>query len=239
MNYKRILLKISGEALMGDQSFGIDPAMADRLACDMREAVDLGVRLSIVVGGGNIFRGVSGASQGMDRVTADHIGMLATVTNSLTLQNALQKQGLDCKVLSAIRMDTICEPYVKRTAIEYVNKGQVVIFAAGTGDPYFTTDTAAALRALEMGCDAILKATKVDGVYDKDPVVHNDALRYDWLSYQDVLAKNLRVMDGTAISLAQENNIPIVVLSLKQPGNIARVLQSKGTHTTISQKETK
>ncbi len=231
--FKRVLLKMSGEVLMGEQEFGLDPATVQRVAGDIKEAVDLGTQVCVVVGAGNIFRGVSGASQGMDRTTADYMGMLGIVINALALQNALEGMDVQTRVQSAIRMDAICEPYIRRRALRHMEKGRVVIFAAGTGNPYFTTDTAAALRASEMDCDALLKGTKVDGVYSADPMKVPDAKRYEQISYLDVLTKDLKVMDATAISLARENNIPIIVFSVREQGNFARVLKGEGTSTIV------
>ena len=231
--FKRIMLKMSGEVLMGEQEFGIDSETVKRVADDIKEVVDLGVEVCVVVGAGNIFRGVSGASQGMDRTTADYMGMLGIVINALGLQNALEQIGVNTRVLSAIPMSTVCEPYIRRRAIRHLEKGRVVIFAAGTGNPYFTTDTAAALRASEMDCDALFKGTKVDGVYTADPMKVPDAKRYDKISFIDVLTKDLRVMDATAISLARENGIPIVVFSVKEKSNFAKVVQGQGAYTIV------
>lgn len=232
--YKRVMLKMSGEVLMGTKEFGLDSDTVKRVAQDIKEVVDLGVEVCVVVGAGNIFRGVSGAADGMDRTTADYMGMLGIVINALALQNALENMGVDTRVQSAIRMDAICEPYIRRRAMRHMAKGRVVIFAAGTGNPYFTTDTGAALRASEMDCDAIFKGTKVDGVYSADPQKFPDAERYDRISYIDVLTRDLRVMDATAISLARENNIPIVIFSVREKGNFAQVVQSKGRFTVVT-----
>ncbi len=232
--YKRILLKMSGEVLMGDKEFGLDSETVKRVATDIKEVVDLGVQVCVVVGAGNIFRGVSGASEGMDRTTADYMGMLGIVINALALQNALEHLGIKTRVQSAIGMDAICEPYIRRKAMRHMEKGRVVIFAAGTGNPYFTTDTAGALRASEMDCDAIFKGTKVDGVYDADPQKNPKAKKFDKISYIDVLTKNLRVMDATAISLARENNIPIVIFSVRKKGNFAKVVKAEGDFTVVS-----
>ncbi len=232
--YKRVMLKMSGEVLMGPNEFGLDPATVKRVAEDIKEVVDLGIEVCVVVGAGNIFRGVSGAADGMDRTTADYMGMLGIVINALALQNALEHMNVYTRVQSAIRMDSICEPYIRRKAMRHMSKGRVVIFAAGTGNPYFTTDTAAALRASEMDCDVIMKGTKVDGVYSADPKTHPDAEHYERISYIDVLTKDLRVMDATAISLARENNIPIVVFSVMERGNFAQVAQSKGKYTVVT-----
>ncbi|MDP1724981.1 MAG: UMP kinase [Alphaproteobacteria bacterium] len=235
--YKRVLLKLSGEALLGNRDYGIDPDIVSRIAQEVSHVLSMGVELCIVVGGGNIFRGVAGASKGMDRVTADYMGMLATVINGLALQTALGAVGVDARVQSAIPMEMICETYVRRRALDHLAKNRVVIFTAGSGNPFFTTDTPAALRASEMSCNALLKATKVDGVYDKDPAIHPDAVRYDKLSYLDVLSRDLRVMDASAISLARENNIPIVVFSIQTHGAFAEIVQGKGKFTLISEEK--
>jgi uridylate kinase len=232
--YKRILLKMSGEVLMGENEFGLDPATVNRVAEDIKEAVESGVEVCVVVGAGNIFRGVSGAAQGMDRTTADYMGMLGIVINALALQNALENIEIKTRVMSAIPMSAICEPYIRRKAMRHMEKGRVVIFAAGTGNPYFTTDTAAALRASEMNCDALLKGTKVDGIYDCDPQLNKEAKRFDSLTYMDVLTKDLKVMDATAVSLARENNIPIVVFNVRERGNLAKTLNGTGTCTTVT-----
>jgi len=232
--YKRIMLKMSGEVLMGDREFGLDSETVARVARDIQQVVNMGVEVCVVVGAGNIFRGVSGAAEGMDRTTADYMGMLGIVINALALQNALEQIGVDTRVQSAIPMSTVCEPYVRRRALRHMEKGRVVIFAAGTGNPYFTTDTAATLRASEMNCEAIFKGTKVDGVYTADPQKDPAATRYDKISYIDVLTKDLRVMDATAISLAKENNIPIVVFSVKDEGNFAKAASSEGAFTIVS-----
>jgi len=232
--YKRVMLKMSGEVLMGEGEYGLDPDTVKRVAEDIKEVVDLGVEVCVVVGAGNIFRGVSGAAQGMDRTTADYMGMLGIVINALALQNALESLEVHTRVQSAIRMDAICEPYIRRKAMRHMEKGRVVIFAAGTGNPYFTTDTAGALRASEMDCDAIFKGTKVDGVYSEDPFKNPNAEHYERISFIDVLTRDLRVMDGTAISLARENNIPIVVFSVREHGNFAQVVQNKGKFTIVS-----
>lgn len=234
--FKRVLLKISGEVLMGKNEFGIDPDTVARVANDIKEVVETGVQVCVVVGAGNIFRGVSGASSGMDRTTADHMGMLGIVINALCLQNALEQMGVDTRVQSGIRMDEICEPYIRRRAMRHMDKGRVVIFAAGTGNPYFTSDTAAALRASEMNCDLIAKGTKVDGVYTDDPLKNPDAKKYDRVSYIDVLTKDLRVMDATAISLARENHIPIMVFSIREKGNFKKVIAGEGAFTIVQSK---
>jgi|TARA_Y100001001_G_scaffold162881_1_gene190567 uridylate kinase len=235
--YSRVLLKISGEVLMGQREFGLDPETVDRVAQDVKEVIDLGVQVCIVVGAGNIFRGVSGAASGMDRTTADHMGMLGIVINALAMQNALENAGVDTRVLSAIEMNQICEPYIRRRAMRHMDKGRVVICAAGTGNPYFTSDTAAALRASEMNCDVLMKGTKVDGVYDCDPMTNENATKYDRVSYMDVLTKDLRVMDATAISLARENDIPIMVFSIKETGGFAKAVAHKGPFTIVDNKE--
>lgn len=233
LRYRRILLKISGEALMGSREFGLDPMIVSRIAKEVKSVCDLGIEVCLVIGGGNIFRGIAGASQGMQRASADYMGMLATVMNALAMQNALEQLGTPTRVLSAIPMQSICEPYIRRRAMRHLEKGRVVIFAAGTGNPYFTTDTAAALRASEMGCEALLKGTKVDGVYTADPKTNPKAKRFERLSHHDVLSKDLKVMDAAAISLARENNIPIIVFSIHRPGNFAEVMKGKGMFTTI------
>lgn len=232
--YKRVMLKMSGEVLMGTQEFGLEPNTVNRVAEDIKQVVKDGTEVCVVVGAGNIFRGVSGASQGMDRTTADYMGMLGIVINALALQNALENIDVPTRVMSAIRMDSICEPYIRRRAMRHMEKGRVVIFAAGTGNPYFTTDTAAALRASEMDCDAIFKGTKVDGVYSADPMKDKTATHFDRITFIDVLTKDLKVMDATAISLARENNIPIVIFSVREKGNFYNVLNQKGKFTIVS-----
>jgi uridylate kinase len=234
--YARVLLKVSGEALMGDGNFGIDTATVDRIAADVKEAADAGTQICMVIGGGNIFRGLAGAAKGIERATADYMGMLATVMNALAMQAALERCGLPSRVQSAIPMSSVCEPYVRRRAIRHMEKGRVVIFAAGTGNPFFTTDTAAALRAAEMACNAMLKATQVDGVYSADPKKYPDAVRYESLSYHEVLARDLAVMDASAISLSRENGIPILVFSLHDRGALAKVLRGEGRATIIEEK---
>ena len=234
--YRRVLLKVSGEALMGSGQFGIDIDTVDRIARDVKEAAGNGTQICMVIGGGNIFRGLAGAAKGIDRATADYMGMLATVMNALAMQASLERGGLPCRVQSAITMNNVCEPYVRRRAIRHMEKGRVVIFAAGTGNPFFTTDTAAALRAAEMACDAMLKATQVDGVYSADPKKDPKATRYESLSYHEVLARDLQVMDASAISLSRENKIPILVFSLHDQGQLAQVLQGKGRATIIEEK---
>ncbi|MDO8723440.1 MAG: UMP kinase [Syntrophales bacterium] len=232
--YKRVLLKLSGEALMGKRSFGIDPEMVSLIASEIKEIVNLGIQLGVVVGGGNIFRGVEANARGMERTSADYMGMLATVINSLALQSALEKLDVSTRVQTAIEMKEIAEPYIQRRAIHHLEKGLVVIFAAGTGNPYFTTDTAASLRAMEIKADVIMKATKVDGVYDKDPVVNKDAQKFDRISYTEILTRNLKVMDATAISLCRDNQLLIVVFNLQQNGNIKRVICGKPIGTIVS-----
>lgn len=231
--YKKILLKLSGEALMGDQEFGISSDVIASYAKQIKEIVDLGVEVSIVIGGGNIFRGISGTAQGVDRVTGDHMGMLATVINSLALQNSIEKLGVPTRVQTAIEMPKIAEPFIKRRAQRHLEKGRVVIFGAGTGNPYFTTDTAAALRAIEMGTDVVIKATKVDGIYDKDPVKFADAKKYEKVTYNEVLAKDLKVMDATAISLCRENKLPIIVFNSLVEGNLKKVIMGENIGTTV------
>lgn len=232
--FTRVMLKISGEALMGDQGFGLHPPTVERVAREVKTVHDLGVEICMVIGGGNVFRGLQGSAQGMERTTADYMGMLATVMNALAVQSALESIGVYTRVISAIPMDQVCEPYIRRRAVRHLEKKRVCIFAAGTGNPYFTTDTAATLRASEMACEAIFKGTKVDGVYDKDPVTNADAVRYDKISYDDVLAKHLAVMDASAIALARDNNLPIIVFSLDEPGGFKGILDGKGTYTTVS-----
>ena len=234
LKYKRVLLKVSGEALMGDGAYGIDTNTVQRIAEEIAEAKALGVEICLVVGGGNIFRGVSQASNGMERASADYMGMLATVMNALALQNALEQSGLFTRVMSAIEMTAICEPYIRRRAVRHMEKGRIVIFAAGTGNPYFTTDTAAALRAAEMGCEALFKGTQVDGVYDADPKTNPDAQRFDALTYHEVMVRDLKVLDQAAIALTRENGIPIVVFSISERGGIVGALKGEGPHTTIA-----
>src|SRR5919198_3759656 len=233
LRYRRVLLKVSGEALMGGREYGLDPEMVARIADEIRAVHALGVELCLVIGGGNIFRGVSGTAVGMERASADYMGMLATVINSLAMQNELERRGVTTRVQSAISMQAICEPYIRRRALRHLEKKRVVIFAAGTGNPFFTTDTAAALRASEMGCDALLKATKVDGVYDADPHRVANARRFDRLDYREVLARDLQVMDAAAISLARENRIPIIVFDIHKPGAFAATMRGEGTFTII------
>jgi uridylate kinase len=236
LKYRRVLLKLSGEALMGSQTYGIDVATVERIASDIKAAVDEGVQLCLVIGGGNIFRGLSVAAEGIDRSTADYMGMLATIMNALAMQAALERAGLPTRVQSAIPMMSICEPYIRRRAIRHMEKGRVVIFAAGTGNPFFTTDTAAALRAAEMACDAMFKATQVDGVYSDDPKRVKNAERYDFLTYHEVLSRDLKVMDASAISLSRENEIPIVVFSIHEQGTLSAVLKGEGRCTVIGER---
>jgi uridylate kinase len=231
--YQRVLLKLSGEALMGDQAFGISQEMLTYVAEEIQSICEMGVSLAVVVGGGNIFRGVAASSHGMERTSADHMGMLATIMNSLALQDALEKRGIQTRVQTAISMHEVAEPYIRRRAVRHLEKGRVVIFAAGTGNPYFTTDTAAVLRAQEIHAEILFKATKVDGLYDSDPVVNPEAKRYDDITYMEVIEKQLKVMDLTAISLAMDNHLPLVVFNLKQKGNIKRVGRGEAIGTLI------
>ncbi len=233
--YRRILLKLSGEALMGDSNrLGIDPQTVDQICREVAEVARMGVEIGVIIGGGNIFRGLSASARGMDRVTGDYMGMLATVINALALQDYLERNGAETRVMTAIKMEQIAEPFIRRRAVTHLVHGKIVIFGAGTGNPYFTTDTAAALRAIEIGADAILKGTKVDGVYDKDPVLHADAVKYDQLSYMDVIRGRLKVMDTTAVTLCMENDLPIQVFNLKQPGNLLRVIQGESIGTKVT-----
>jgi uridylate kinase len=232
--YRRVLLKLSGEGLMGEREFGIDQPTVDRICEEIRAVHDQGVQVCLVIGAGNIFRGVSSAAAGIERTSADYMGMLATVINALAVQSVLEGKGVVTRVLSAIPMSTVCEPYIRRRAVRHMEKGRVVIFAAGTGNPFFTTDTAAALRAVEMGCEALLKGTQVDGVYDSDPKINPDAKRYEHLDYQEVLSRNLRVMDTAAIALARENKVPILVFSIHNSGGFAEVVAGGGKYTIIS-----
>ncbi|NJS15395.1 MAG: UMP kinase [Sphingopyxis sp.] len=231
---KRILLKLSGEALMGDTPFGIDPDTVARMAAEVKAAKDTGLEICLVIGGGNIFRGMAGAAKGMDRAQADYMGMLATVMNALAMQNALEQMGVQTRVQSAIEMDKVCEPVIRRRAERHLEKGRVVIFAAGVGAPYFTTDSGAALRAAEMKCDALLKGTSVDGVYDSDPKQNPSAVRYDSLPFHRVLADNLKVMDASAVALCRDNAIPIVVFNIRERGNLAKVLAGEGVATIVT-----
>lgn len=233
MKFKRVLLKLSGEALMGDRGYGIDPAVIDSLAIQIKDVVDKGYEIAIVVGGGNIFRGLAASATGMDRATGDYMGMLATVMNALAIQDGLERAGVFTRVMSAINMQQVAEPYIKRRAVRHMEKGRVVIFAAGTGNPYFTTDTTAALRALEIGADCVMKATKVDGIYDKDPKHFPDAKKYDELTYIQVLNDGLHVMDSTAISLCMDNELPILVFNMEIEGNIARALNGEHVGTIV------
>lgn len=230
--YKRVLLKLSGEALAGPNKFGIDPATVSRLCAELGSVLSYGVQLAMVIGGGNIFRGMAGSAQGMERASADYMGMLATVMNALAVQDALEKLGHPTRVLSAITMQEVCEPYIRRRGIRHLERGRVVICAAGTGNPYFTTDTTAALRGMELKCDAIIKATKVDGVYDKDPVKHADAVMYKKISYDEAITKRLGIMDATAIALARENNVPIIVCNMFN-GDITRLIRGEDVGTTV------
>jgi uridylate kinase len=230
---KRVLLKLSGEVLMGDQPFGLDPAVVSELAREVKAAKDSGLEICLVIGGGNIFRGMAGAAAGMDRAQADYMGMLATVMNALAMQNALEQIGVQTRVQSAVQMDQVCEPVIRRRAERHLEKGRIVIFAAGVGAPYFTTDSGAALRAAEMKCDALLKGTSVDGVYDADPKKNPDAKRFETVSYDRVLADNLKVMDASAVALCRDNAIPIVVFSIRENGNLARVLAGEGVQTIV------
>lgn len=231
--YKRVLLKLSGEALMGDKGYGIDSKVVEDMALEIKDIAQLGVEVAVVIGGGNIFRGVEASVKGMERASADYMGMLATVINALALQNSLEKLEIPTRVQSAIEMRELAEPYIRRKAIRHLEKGRVVIFAAGTGNPYFTTDTAAALRAMEIGAEVILKATKVDGVYSSDPVKDSKAIKYDTITYLDVLKKGLAVMDSTAISLCMDNNLPIIVFNVRQKGNIKKIISGKRIGTLV------
>ena len=231
--YHRILLKLSGEVLTGDQSYGISPSVINRISGEIRDVVSLGIEVGIVIGGGNIYRGISADDQDIDRVSADYMGMLATLINSLALQDAIERQGIKSRVMSAIAMPQVAEPYIRRRATRHLEKKRVVIFAAGTGNPYFSTDTAAALRAIEVNAEIILKATKVDGIYNKDPVVHKDASRYAEVSYLDVLNKGLKVIDATAVSLCMDNKLPMIIFNLKASGNIKKVVLGENIGTSI------
>ncbi len=235
--YKRVLLKLSGEALMGEGRYGIDPEVTERLARQVKQLHDDGVQVGIVVGGGNIFRGLAGSAKGMDRAQADYMGMLATVMNALALQDAFERLDAPCRVMSAIQMNEVCEPYIRRRAINHLQKGDIVIFAAGSGNPYFTTDTAAALRACEIGAECLLKATKVDGVYDKDPVSNPDAVRFDRITYHEVLVRGLQVMDSTAAALCQDNRMPIIVLNIEGEDNIKNALKGEPVGTVVVQED--
>ena len=230
---KRVLLKISGESLMGVDSYGIDVSTVDRVAKEISQVCKLGIEICLVIGAGNIFRGLSGAAAGMDRASADYMGMLATVMNSLAMQNSLERLGFQTRIQSAISMTEVCETYTRRRAIRHMEKNRIVIFAAGTGNPYFTTDTAAALRASEMDCDAIFKGTKVDGIYDKDPIEYKEANKFEKITYSEVLSKNLRVLDSSAVSLARDNNIPIIVFSIKENNGLLNILKGKGSYSVV------
>lgn len=232
-NYKRVLLKLSGEALMGDLDYGIDAEMLKRVATEVAEVVNMGVEVALVIGGGNIFRGAGLVQSGIDRVTGDHMGMLATVMNSLAMQDALEKQGMSCRVMSAVKINRMCEEYVQRRAVRHLEKGRVVIFAAGIGNPFFTTDTAGCLRAVEIGADSVLKATKVDGVYDSDPVKNPAAIRYESLTFDDVLDQDLKVMDATAIVLCRDNNLPLRIFNLNDAGALPAAMKDKTIGTTV------
>ena len=232
-HFKRVLLKISGEALMGDQGYGLHPPTVERIAAEVKTVHEMGAEICMVIGGGNIFRGLQGSAQGMERTTADYMGMLATVMNALAMQSSLEEQGIHTRVVSAIPMDQVCEPYIRRRAVRHLEKKRVVIFAAGTGNPYFTTDTAATLRASEMACEAIFKGTQVNGIYNKDPNLHSDAVRYNTVTYDEVLQKRLKVMDASAIALARDNNLPIIVFSLDEPGGFQGILSGKGHYTKV------
>ncbi len=233
LSYERVVLKISGEALMGNLGFGLHPPTLDRIAREIENVHNLGVEVCLVIGGGNVFRGLQGSAQGLERTTADYMGMLATVMNALAMQSALEARDIVTRVLSAIPMDQICEPYIRRRAVRHLEKKRVCIFASGTGNPYFTTDSAAALRANEMSCDAIFKGTQVDGVYDKDPLKYSGAVRYSEISYDEVLQRNLKFMDAAAIALARDNNVPIIVFSLNESGGFASIVQGRGVYTVV------
>lgn len=235
ISYKRVLLKISGEALMGNLGYGLHPPTVERIAKEIQTVHEMGLQICMVIGGGNIFRGLQGSAQGMERTTADYMGMLATVMNALAMQSALEELGVHTRVVSAIPMDQVCEPYIRRRAVRHLEKGRVCIFAAGTGNPYFTTDTAATLRATEMKCEAIFKGTKVDGIYDKDPKNHSDAIKYKAISYDEVLQKRLAVMDASSIALARDNNLPIVVFSLDEEGGFSGILSGNGSFTIVGE----
>ena len=235
ISYKRVLLKISGEALMGNLGYGLHPPTVEPIAKEIQTVHEMGLQICMVIGGGNIFRGLQGSAQGMERTTADYMGMLATVMNALAMQSALEELGVHTRVVSAIPMDQVCEPYIRRRAVRHLEKGRVCIFAAGTGNPYFTTDTAATLRATEMKCEAIFKGTKVDGIYDKDPKKHSDAIKYQGISYDEVLQKRLGVMDASSIALARDNNLPIVVFSLDEEGGFSGILSGNGSFTIVGE----
>jgi len=233
MSYKRILLKLSGEALMGDRQHGIDPKRLAEYAEEVKKIVEQGIEVAIVIGGGNIFRGVAGASNGIDRVQGDYMGMLATAINGLALQSAIEATGIKTRLLTAIKMEQVAEPFIKRRAVRHLEKGRVVIFGCGTGNPYFTTDTAAVLRAIEIGADVILKGTRVDGIYNLDPEKHKDAVKFDTISYNDVINKDLKIMDKTAFALSQENNLPIIVFDMNTKGNLEKVISGKNIGTKV------
>jgi uridylate kinase len=234
MKYKRILLKLSGEALMGDRQYGIDPKRLSEYASEIRQIHDKGIQIAIVIGGGNIFRGVAGASNGMDRVQGDYMGMLATVINGMALQGALEEAGMQTRLQTALKIEAIAEPYIKRRAVRHLEKNRIVIFGAGTGNPYFTTDTAAVLRGIEVDCDVILKGTRVDGVYDSDPEKNADAVKYDYITFDDVLSKGLNIMDTTAFTLSQENKLPIIVFDMNKEGNLLKVCEGQTVGTTVN-----
>jgi uridylate kinase len=234
LRYRRLLVKLSGEALMGRNAYGIDMAVADRLAGDVVEAVAAGAEIALVIGGGNIFRGLKGAADGMDRATGDYMGMLATVMNALAFQQALLSRGVDARVMSAIPMPTVCESYIRARALQHLARGRVVLFAAGTGNPYFTTDTAATLRAIETGCEAVVKATQVDGVYTADPKRDASAQRFERLTHSEILSRDLKVMDGAAIALARDNRLPVIVCAIEEPGNLLKVLRGEARATVIA-----
>lgn len=238
LKYKRVLLKLSGEALMGNQEFGIDPAVVEQMACDVSELVKAGVQVAIVIGGGNIFRGLSLSAAGMDRTTADHMGMLATVINSLSLQDAIERKGVPVRVMSALAIHQVCEDFIRRRAIRHMEKGRVVVFAAGTGNPFFTTDTAASLRGTEINADIVIKATKVDGVYDSDPEKNPDAVKYEHLNYDDVINDKLAVMDTTAIVLCRDNNIPIRVFNMSKKGALMNIIKGENEGTLVDRGDT-
>lgn len=232
--YKRVLLKLSGEALAADRGFGVDVTRVHQIASEIADVHSMGVELAIVVGGGNFFRGVAEQAKNMDRVSADHMGMLATIINALAIQDALEKEDVFCRVMSAIEMNQVSEPYIRRRAIRHLEKGRVVIFAAGTGNPYFSTDTAASLRAMEIKADVLLKATKVEGIYSADPVIHQDAVKFDEISYMEILQRNLRVMDMTAVSLCKDNDLPMIIFSMNQPGNIRRAIAGEKVGSLVT-----
>lgn len=234
MQYKRILLKLSGEALMGDRQYGIDPKRLDDYAKEIKSIIDEGVEVAIVIGGGNIFRGIAGASKGMDRVQGDHMGMLATVINGLALQSSCEDNGMQTRLQSAIKINEVAEPFIRRKAIRHLEKGRVVIFGGGTGNPYFTTDSAAVLRAIEMEADVILKGTRVDGIYTSDPEQNTDATKFDFISFEEVLKKGLKVMDTTAFTLSQENELPIIVFDMNKPGNLLRIISGENIGTKVN-----